>query len=497
MADSKLETTEMSSTTSSGLNEEHKDEESIMSPDSATMEKIQPTTSKSSDISPYTEPPDGGLNAWLKVFGSFLMYSNIWGFTLSFGAFQSYYEHDLLKTSSASAISWIGTIQSWLLILCGVLSGPLFDLGYFRPMLIIGNFGVVFGIFMLSLAKTYWQVLLAQGVCMGFSAGLLYVPSMALVGLSFSRRRALAMGIVTSGIAVGGVAYIIAFDHVVASKGFPWAIRVLGFITLGICALAFPALLSGTSALAKARTARKLYDVSAFKDPLFLIFTCATFCTFLGYIVPYFYIPTFAQDVLGIDQQFALYILVMGIGGSFFGRLITGYAAHHFGGMITWIVCVLVSSILCFAWIGVKSEGGIIAFSVLWGVSHTLITHLPRFTDAQYRILFRRPGNPPRRRLPLPLPRPLAARHPHRHVLGFFKFRLAYRQPDCWRFAQSSSAAKTRRAATGGFLGRAVVERVLFAGGQWGFGATVVEECEEVEEGGVDMSLYVWWRGSA
>jgi MFS family permease len=90
-----------------------------------------------------------------------------------------------------------------MLILVGVLSGPLFDLGWFRPMLIIGNFGVVFGIFMLSLARTYWQVFLAQGVCMGLGAGLLYVPSLALIGLSFSKKRALAQGIVTSGIAVG------------------------------------------------------------------------------------------------------------------------------------------------------------------------------------------------------------------------------------------------------------------------------------------------------
>jgi MFS family permease len=125
---------------------------------------------------------------------------------LTFGAFQSYYQHNFLSTSSPSAISWIGTVQSWLLILTGVLSGPLFDLGWFRPMLFIGNFGVIFGIFMLSLAKTYWQVFLAQGVCMGLGAGLLYVPSMALVGLSFSKKRSLAQGIVTSGIAVGGFA---------------------------------------------------------------------------------------------------------------------------------------------------------------------------------------------------------------------------------------------------------------------------------------------------
>ena len=75
------------------------------------------------------------------------------GFTLSFGAFQAYYQHELLVKSSASAISWIGTVQAWLLILVGMLSGPLFDLGYFRSMLYIGNFLVVFGIMMLSLAR--------------------------------------------------------------------------------------------------------------------------------------------------------------------------------------------------------------------------------------------------------------------------------------------------------------------------------------------------------
>jgi len=125
------------------------------------------------------------------------------GFTLSYGAFQTYYQHELLSSSSASAISWIGTVQAWLLILIGVLSGPLFDLGYFRSMLFAGNCFVVLGIMMLSLATKYWHVFLTQGICMGLGAGLLYIPSLALVGIWFSRKRSLAMGIVTSGIAVG------------------------------------------------------------------------------------------------------------------------------------------------------------------------------------------------------------------------------------------------------------------------------------------------------
>jgi MFS family permease len=126
------------------------------------------------------------------------------GFTLTFGAFQAYYKSDLLVSSSPSAISWIGTVQAWLLILVGVLSGPLFDRGYFRSMLYIGNFLVVLGIMMLSLCTEYWQVFLAQGICMGLGAGLLYIPSLALVSIWFDRKRALAMGVVMSGIAVGG-----------------------------------------------------------------------------------------------------------------------------------------------------------------------------------------------------------------------------------------------------------------------------------------------------
>jgi MFS family permease len=70
-------------------------------------------------------------------------------------------------------------------------------------MLLIGNFLVVFGIMMLSLSTTYWQVFLSQGLCMGLGAGLLYIPSLALVGIWFDKKRALALGIVMSGIAVG------------------------------------------------------------------------------------------------------------------------------------------------------------------------------------------------------------------------------------------------------------------------------------------------------
>jgi MFS family permease len=151
----------------------------------------------------------------------------------------------------------------------------------------------------------------------------------------------------------------------------------MGFISLGICAIAFPALLSGTKSLAKARTARKLYDADALTDWPFLIFTGCTFTTFFGYIVPYFYIPAFAQDVLGISKDFALYILVMSIAASFFGRLSAGLIAHYFGSIFTWFWCSAISGILSMSWIAVSSQNGLIVFSVFWGFCSAGLVTLP------------------------------------------------------------------------------------------------------------------------
>ncbi|KAI9695810.1 MAG: hypothetical protein M1820_008403 [Bogoriella megaspora] len=356
------------------------DGEKVVHEEAARDEEVhveEPHDTQSVAESQRPPPPDGGMHAWLKVFGGFLVYINIWGFTLSYGAFQAYYVSTFLSSSSPSAISWIGTVQAWLLIVVGILSGPLFDLGYFRPMLYVGNFLVVFGIMMLSLCKSYWQVFLAQGVCMGLGAGLLYVPSLALVGIWFEKKRALAMGMVMSGIAVGGVIYIIMFNRLIPTAGFPWSIRAMGFVALASALLSFPALLSGSSIVARPRKARRLFDFSAFNDRLFLIFTASLFTNFLAYAVPYFYIPMYAQDELGTSESTALYLLVISVAASSLGRLGSGALAHFAGSILTWGFCVGISGVLSLAWIGIETEGGFIAFSILWGIFSAALVTLP------------------------------------------------------------------------------------------------------------------------
>ncbi|KIW80440.1 hypothetical protein Z517_07056 [Fonsecaea pedrosoi CBS 271.37] len=322
---------------------------------------------------------DGGLRAWLQVIGCFLVFFNVWGFTFAFGLFQNYYETSFLKTSSASDISWIGTVASYLLIVIGIISGPLFDLGHYRSMLFGGAAMSCLGIFMLSLSSQYYQIILTQGICTGLGCGVLFIPGMALVSRSFKTRRAIALGVVSCGAPFGGIIYTIVFQQLIDSLGFAWTVRVIGFIMLASYLLAFPLLLWGATNFGdiSSGTTRKLFDRAAFKDIGFWFYTWANFFLFTGYLVPFFYIPSYAQFVLGTSRALALYSVVIAQGSSVVGRMIASTAALHIGVMIPWLICGFVSAILCLAWIGIHSIGAFCAFTALYGFFSGALIPLP------------------------------------------------------------------------------------------------------------------------
>ena len=132
------------------------------------------------------------------------------GLTNSFGIFETFYADSLLKTSTPSAISWIGSIQLFLTMLVGVFAGWFLDSGHLHLLLILGTFFEVFGMFMTSLSTTYWQVLLAQGICTGLGSGLLGLTSVAVIPLYFRKKRMIATGIAATGSSLGE--YIYAAD---------------------------------------------------------------------------------------------------------------------------------------------------------------------------------------------------------------------------------------------------------------------------------------------
>jgi MFS family permease len=87
----------------------------------------------------------------------------------------------------------------------GFLTGPIYDAGYMRELVIFGSVIGVFGMMMTSICKQYWQFILAQGLTVGLGSAGLLLPSVAVMPAYFKTRRALATGIGASGSSIGTV----------------------------------------------------------------------------------------------------------------------------------------------------------------------------------------------------------------------------------------------------------------------------------------------------
>lgn len=310
--------------------------------------------------------PDGGSTAWLQVFACFLINVNNWGLVNAYGVFQEFYETNYLSSYSSSSIAWIGTLQGALLLIIGVVSGPLFDKGYFKAILVFSGIGLVFALMMLSLSTEYYQIMLTQGVLSGICSGLLYIPSVALVPIYFKHHRGLALGIATSGGSIGGVIYPIVFNRLLQQIGFGWAVRIIGFIALVTLGVAIV-----ISKPIGPRARRNLIDVSALKDVYYVSYMGSAFLLYAAILVPFFLTPLFSTQSLGTSTDFSFYTLAILNAAQFFGRIIPAWSSdfHHkiLGPELLLFVGEISAGILGFAWIAVHNVGGYIPWLIVYG----------------------------------------------------------------------------------------------------------------------------------
>jgi len=212
-------------------------------------------------------------------------------------------------------------------MLVGSVTGPIYDAGYVHHLLIGGSLLSVFGQMMLSLCTKYWQVFLAQGICIGVGAGCLFVPAVAILSTYFSSKIATATGIAAAGSSLGGVIYPIVFYRLQPTIGFPWATRVLAFMmlaTLGLsnCVMRVRVLPAGR---------RKFFDLTAFTEAPYLLFVFGGFLAFMGLYAPFFYVQSYAIDTKIASPELSFYLLSIINALSTFGRIIPGYIATHIG----------------------------------------------------------------------------------------------------------------------------------------------------------------------
>ena len=238
-------------------------------------------SNSSSDINP---PPDGGLQAWTITIMAHMAGFNTFGFVNAYGVLQTYYvsRFDL----PPSTISWIGSLSAFLMFFISTFSGRLTDAGYFHQTLLFGTSLQLFGFLAASFAKTYWQVLLAHGVCIGVGGGLIFIPALSLVGTYFTKRRSLALAICAVGNSFGGLIFSAILQSLLPKLGYGWAMRVCGFVIMGTMVPA--------NFLLKPRRIKRnkapLIEWSAFGEPIYACFSVGMFFCMVGMWSPVFYV---------------------------------------------------------------------------------------------------------------------------------------------------------------------------------------------------------------
>ncbi|TEB29656.1 MFS general substrate transporter, partial [Coprinellus micaceus] len=177
---------------------------------------------------------EGGLHGWLSVAGGAMISFCTFGVVQSFGVYQDYYTRSSLTEKTPSEISWIGSVQVFLVFAVGLPAGKLMDMGFYRHTTVAGTLVYLFSIFMLSLVKPhhYYQTFLAQGVGMGLGMGLMFLPALTITSHYFRRRRSLAMGAVVSGGSIGGCLYPVLLNNIFSNpSGFEWGVRLASRIS--------------------------------------------------------------------------------------------------------------------------------------------------------------------------------------------------------------------------------------------------------------------------
>ncbi|KAL4964004.1 major facilitator superfamily domain-containing protein [Aspergillus stella-maris] len=326
---------------------------------------------------PKSDPPpdDGDLYAWSQILWCHFTICNSWGYLNAFGVFQTYYSATL--SVPPSTISWIGSVQAFLLFFMATLSGRAADAGYFRLVWGIGAFLTLLGLFMASVAKTYWQLLLSQGICLGLGGGLMFCPVLSLIPQYFLRHRSLAIGVSASGSCTGGLIFPAVGQQLLPRVGLGWTMRLLGL--LSFCMLVPSFLFLKQRIPSNKDSRRPLVDWSAFRDRTYVLFSIGMFFTFWGLYIAFFYVGSFGTDIVGVSQSTSTSMLLIMNGVGYPARILPNLLADRYkvAGPVNLLVpFILSTAVLLFCWTAVHSMAGLYIFSVFYGLVSAAVQSL-------------------------------------------------------------------------------------------------------------------------
>lgn len=377
------------------------------------------------------EFPEGGLG-WLVIAGTFVIMATSFGMINTFGEFQNYYL-TVYPNEQQSILTLIGSLQAFSVYFFSIPSSII--LKRFGPRLTVFGCGLVvsFSFMMTSLCTEVWQLALSQGILFGAATSAPVLVCYWLPQQWFKKKRAMALGIMSSGSSLAGIVWPIAIQHLIKEVGFAWANRILGFIYLPLITFEAYAMIprdhkmarrhdttpviepqeqhdlekthdteqtrqeqvedqeevqSPEPTIQKSWLRRNIFhrqfiiDWTVLHDYRFCLILLANFIGYFGLFVPLFFIPSFS-NLINISSGVKNNILTISNSSSIFGRILPGILGDKIGRLNMFIFAVGGCGlfVLCFWLPAAAQENGREALDIvtalLYGITSGAFFALP------------------------------------------------------------------------------------------------------------------------
>lgn len=324
-------------------------------------------------------PKDRGI-AWVMALCSMLMVFATWGANAGFGVFLNYYtSHHQFPGATQYDFALIGGIIVFLAQSLAPFSGFVCQMIGSTPLFVVGIIVQTGAYVGASFATQIWHLYLAQGVFVGLSFVMLFIPVTFILPTWFDKRMATAMGITVCGSGLGGVVFSLSVNKLIDNTGDQrWALRMCAIVTgasaiVATCILrprtkSQPLMKTTFTSSYIATNAKAMFNFKIFRRyPLAAL--CLWFLIILmTYIIVLFSLAPYAK-LIGLTASQASNITAILNAAQVVGRPLMGYFGDNIGrNNLSTIVCFICSVLIFALWINAKTYGSLIAFAILIGL---------------------------------------------------------------------------------------------------------------------------------
>lgn len=320
----------------------------------------------------YGEP----RSAWRAAIGATLAVVVVYGIVYSYGQVLGPLGRALGADEASGAV--IFSITSLLGFGLSIVTGPLTDRFGARPLVLAGAVLMGAGLLLTAGTQTIWLAYLWYGVGLGASLACIYVPALAEVGRRFEKRRALATGLVVTGVGVGTLTGPPLTSWLIETLGWREAYTVLGLGGAG--ALFVSALLISPGARTTVASGKSVETSEArvghsSAGSGFILFYAATLLLNIVIYVPYVHLSLAAQAHGVAPLSAAALVSVIGA-CNISGRLAVAALATRLGPWRLFSISHLGFALAFAIWLVTESFAGFALFAMIAGASHGLYSAL-------------------------------------------------------------------------------------------------------------------------